>query len=59
MLASWLVGKRLQSKFDKYSKLHLRNGLSGAEIATKMLHDHGIYDVKVISTPGRLNGKFK
>lgn len=58
MLASWLVGKRLQSKFDKYSKLHLRNGLSGAEIATKMLHDHGIYDVKVISTPGRLTDHY-
>lgn len=58
MLASWLVGKRLQSKFDKYSKVHLRNGMSGAEIATKMLHDHGIYDVKVISTPGRLTDHY-
>lgn len=58
MLASWLVGQRLQSKFDKYSKLHLRNGMSGAEIATKMLHDHGIYDVKVISTPGRLTDHY-
>lgn len=58
MLASWLVGKRLQSKFDKYSKVHLKNGMSGAEIATKMLHDHGIYDVKVISTPGRLTDHY-
>lgn len=58
MLASWLVGKRLQSKFEKYSKVHLRNGMSGAEIATKMLHDHGIYDVKVISTPGRLTDHY-
>lgn len=58
MLASWLVGKQLKNKFEKYSKLHLRNGLSGAEIATKMLHDHGIYDVKVISTPGRLTDHY-
>lgn len=58
MLVSWLVGQRLQSKFDKYSKLRLRNGMSGAEIAEKMLHDHGIYDVKVISTPGRLTDHY-
>src|SRR5690554_4036106 len=54
MLASWLVGWQLKRKFEKYSKVHLSNGMCGAEIATKMLHDHGIHDVKVISTPGRL-----
>ncbi len=58
MLASWLVGWQLKNKFEKYSKIHLRNGMSGAEIATKMLHDHGIYDVKVISTPGRLTDHY-
>jgi len=58
MLASWLVGWQLKNKFQKYSKVHLRNGMSGAEIATKMLHDHGIYDVKVISTPGRLTDHY-
>lgn len=58
MLASWLVGKQLERKFEKYSKMHLRNGMSGAEIATKMLHDNGIYDVKVISTPGRLTDHY-
>lgn len=58
MLASWLVGWQLKNKFEKYSKVHLRNGMSGAEIATKMLHDHGIYDVKVISTPGRLTDHY-
>lgn len=57
-LASWLVGLQLKNKFEKYSKVHLRNGMSGAEIATKMLHDHGIYDVKVISTPGRLTDHY-
>lgn len=58
MLFSWLVSNRLQSKFEKYSKLHLQNGMSGAEIAEKMLADHGIYDVKVISTPGRLTDHY-
>nr|WP_297309700.1 zinc metallopeptidase [uncultured Flavobacterium sp.] len=58
MLASWFVGYQLKNKFEKYSKVHLRNGMSGAEIATKMLHDHGIYDVKVISTPGRLTDHY-
>jgi len=58
MLASWLVGWQLKNKFEKYSKVYLRNGMSGAEIATKMLHDHGIYDVKVISTPGRLTDHY-
>nr|WP_298004813.1 zinc metallopeptidase [uncultured Flavobacterium sp.] len=57
-LVSWLVGLQLKRKFEKYSKIHLRNGMSGAEIATKMLHDHGIYDVKVISTPGRLTDHY-
>jgi len=53
-LFSWFVSSRLKSKFEHYSKLTLRNGMSGAEIAEKMLADHGISDVKVISTPGRL-----
>ena len=58
MLVSWLVSNRLKSKFDHYSKVHLRNGMSGAEIAEKMLADHGIHDVKVISTPGRLTDHY-
>lgn len=58
MLASWLVGWQLKRKFEKYSSIHLNNGMSGAEIATKMLHDHGIYNVKVISTPGRLTDHY-
>ena len=57
-LISWLVSSRLQSKFEYYSKVHLRNGMSGAEIAQKMLEDHGIRDVKVISTPGRLTDHY-
>lgn len=58
MGASWLVSSRLKSKFEHYSKLHLNNGMSGREIAEQMLHDHGIYDVKVISTPGMLTDHY-
>jgi len=58
MLISTLVSSRLKSKFAKYSKVHLRNGMSGAEIAEKMLADHGINDVKVISTPGMLTDHY-
>lgn len=58
MLASWGVGKRLKFKFEKYSKLHLQNNMSGAEIAEQMLADHGIRNVKVISTPGRLTDHY-
>lgn len=57
-LFSWLVSNTLKRKFDKYSKVHLQNGMSGAEIAQKMLQDHGIYDVQVISTPGRLTDHY-
>ena len=58
MLVSWLVSNQLKNKFEKYSKLHLQNGMSGAEIAEKMLADHGIRDVRVISTPGRLTDHY-
>ena len=57
-LISMLVSNRLKNKFKKYSQVHLRNGLSGAEIAEKMLADHGIQDVKVISTPGMLTDHY-
>ncbi|MCG9792171.1 zinc metallopeptidase [Flavobacterium algicola] len=58
MLFSWLVSSRLKSKFEFYSKLHLQNHMSGAEIAQKMLADNGIYDVRVISTPGQLTDHY-
>jgi Zn-dependent membrane protease YugP len=58
MLFSWLVSNQLKNKFEKYSKLELNNGMSGAEIAEKMLADHGITDVTVISTPGRLTDHY-
>lgn len=58
MLFSWLVSSRLKSKFAHYSKLQLQNGMSGAEIAQRMLADNGIYDVRVISTPGQLTDHY-
>lgn len=58
MLVSWLVSARLKSKFAYYSKVHLRNGMSGKEIAEKMLHDNGIYDVQVTSVPGQLTDHY-
>lgn len=57
-LVSWLVSAQLKRKFKHYSKVHLRNGMSGAEIAEKMLSDHGIRDVKVISTAGMLTDHY-
>jgi Zn-dependent membrane protease YugP len=57
-LLSWLVSNKLKKKFKHYSNLHLRNGMSGAEIAQKMLIDHGINDVEVISTPGMLTDHY-
>lgn len=57
-LVSMYVSNKLKSKFEKYSKAHLQNGMSGKEIAEKMLADNGIHDVKVISTPGRLTDHY-
>lgn len=57
-LVSMYVSNRLKSKFKKYSKVHLQNGLSGKEIAEKMLADNGITDVQVISTPGMLTDHY-
>jgi len=58
MLVSWLISSQLKNKFEKYSKLHLQNGMSGQEIAEKMLADHGIRDVKVISVAGQLTDHY-
>lgn len=57
-LVSMFVSNKLKSKFKEYSKVHLQNGMSGKEIAEKMLHDNGIHDVKVISTPGMLSDHY-
>jgi len=57
-LVSWLVSNQLKRKFSEYSRIHLQNGMSGKEIAEKMLSDNGIYDVKVISTAGQLTDHY-
>lgn len=57
-LISWLVGRQLKSKFKYYAKIQLKNGLTGKQIAEKMLQDHGIYDVKVTSTSGHLTDHY-
>ena len=58
MLVSWLISNTLKNKFEKYSKIQLQNGMSGQEIAEKMLADHGIRDVKVISVAGQLTDHY-
>jgi Zn-dependent membrane protease YugP len=58
MLVSWFVSSRLKSKFEYYSKVHLRNGMSGKEVAEKMLRDNNIHDVQVISVPGQLTDHY-
>ena len=57
-IVSLYVSNKLKSKFKTYSKVYLQNGMSGKEIAEKMLHDNGIFDVKVISTPGKLTDHY-
>ncbi len=57
-IVSMYVSNKLKSKFKKYSEVHLQNGMSGKEIAEKMLRDNGIHDVEVISTPGMLSDHY-
>ncbi|MEP2936219.1 MAG: zinc metallopeptidase [Gilvibacter sp.] len=57
-LVSGLVSSKLKSKFKHYSNMNLQNGLSGAEIAQKMLDDNGIHDVQVISVKGMLTDHY-
>lgn len=57
-IISSIVSNKLKSKFAFYSKVHLRNGMTGKEIAEKMLSDNGIRDVKVISVKGQLTDHY-
>ncbi|MDD2513966.1 MAG: zinc metallopeptidase [Proteiniphilum sp.] len=57
-IAGWAVQATLKSRFKKYSKIPLRNGMTGREVAEKMLHDNGIFDVQVISVRGRLTDHY-
>jgi uncharacterized protein len=58
MLIGMFVSNRLKSKFAEYSKFGLSNGMSGAEIAQKMLQDHNIYDVKITQVEGQLTDHY-
>lgn len=54
MILSMIVSKTLNSKFDKYSQIPLRSGLTGAQVAEKMLRENGITDVTVRPVSGKL-----
>lgn len=58
MLIGTLVSSRLKSKFAEYSKFGLSNGMSGAEIAQKMLNENNIYDVKITQVEGQLTDHY-
>lgn len=57
-LLGMAVSSRLKAKFKEYSEIPIRNGMSGREVAEKMLHDNGIYDVRVVSVPGFLTDHY-
>ncbi len=58
MVIGSLISSRLKSKFAQYSQVGLSNGLSGEEIARKMLNDNGIYDVKITQVDGQLTDHY-
>ena len=58
MGASWYIGYKLKKKFREYSEIGIGQNLSGKEIAEKMLRDHGIYDVQVVSVEGELTDHY-
>lgn len=58
MIVSFAVSARLRNRFKKYSKIGLKSGLSGGEIAELMLRDNGIHDVKVMSVQGSLTDHY-
>ncbi|HCN85104.1 MAG TPA: hypothetical protein DIT07_16025 [Sphingobacteriaceae bacterium] len=57
-LISFIVQSRFKNKFKEYSEISLASGMSGKEVAEKMLHDNGIYDVTIISTEGQLTDHY-
>src|SRR5512133_798772 len=58
MIHSWIVSMTLKSKFKKYSRILVDNGMSGRDVAERMLRDHGITDVKIISVEGQLTDHY-
>lgn len=57
-LVSWLIQRSLKSKFERYSKISIPRGMTGKDVAQKMLRDNGIYDVTVTSTNGHLTDHY-
>lgn len=57
-LISWLISNNMKSKFERYSKTPIPKGMTGKEVALKMLRDNGIYDVQVVSTNGHLTDHY-
>ncbi|MBO7227840.1 MAG: zinc metallopeptidase [Bacteroidales bacterium] len=57
-LLSYLISNRLESKFKKYSKIPMNYGMTGKDVAEKMLYDNDIHDVKVVSTQGTLTDHY-
>lgn len=57
-LVSWLIQRSLKSKFERYSKIPIPRGMTGRDVAQKMLRDNGIYDVTVTSTNGHLTDHY-
>ncbi|MCR5550031.1 MAG: zinc metallopeptidase [Bacteroidales bacterium] len=58
MIASFVVSRTLNARIEKYSKIRLSSGLTGKEVAEKMLRDNGIYDVKVTCVAGTLTDHY-
>jgi hypothetical protein len=58
VILSWVVSAIMKARFKKYSKIPVDNGMSGKEIAERMLRDHGIYDVTVESVQGQLTDHY-
>ena len=58
ILGSWLISSRLKAKFKKYSQIPINYGMSGRDVAEKMLKDNGIYDVEIITVDGELSDHY-
>src|SRR5512139_3610345 len=58
MILSWIVSATLKSKFSKYSKIPIDNGMSGRDVAERMLLDNGISVVRIVSVQGQLTDHY-
>ena len=58
MIASYFINYQLKSRFKKYSVIPVNKGITGKDVAEKMLHDHGIYDVQIVSLDGELTDHY-